>query len=111
MASAVVQYTCMRNLAKNCCNCMRAHLDNWEYGVRQRSSVGKIPNARRQSISTRNTVVPQDLRGKKLPVKSSERVRNLVPHHSSRASYCRGYVIAVMYLDKWRSAGSFQSRG
>ncbi len=39
-------------------------------------------------------VVPQDLRGKKLSVKS----------------YCRGYVIAVIYLDKWHSAESSQSR-
>ena len=30
---------------------------------------------------------------------------NQVRHHSSRASGCRGIVVAAMILDKWRGAG------
>ena len=57
-----------------------------------------------------NTLVPKDVRGKKLTVKSSEWVQNLVPHHWSRVSYCRGIVITVIVLDKWRGAVRVISR-
>lgn len=42
------------------------------------------------SISS-NTLVPKDVRGKKLAVKSG----------------CRGFMVAAMYLDKWHGAARF----
>ncbi len=39
--------------------------------------------------------IPQDLRGKKLSV---------------NWSYCRGCIVAAVYLDKWHGAESSQSR-
>ena len=46
------------------------------------------------SVSTIR-VVPQDWRGKKLSV---------------NWSYCRGCIVAAVYLDKWHGAESSQSR-
>lgn len=67
------------------------HLDNLEYGVRQKSFVGKIPSVRRCMSISSNTLVPKDVRGKKLAVKSG----------------CRGFMVAAMYLDKWHGAARF----
>ncbi len=95
-----------RNLANNCCKLVQSRtLTTWNMGFDTGTFVVSVKfQTYKGKPSIFNTLVPKDVRGKKLTVKSSELVRNQVPHHSSRVSYCRGIVIAVIVLDKWRGA-------
>ena len=55
-----------------------------------------------------NTLVPKDVRGKKLTVKLRSDPGE-VSSLSERASMsgCRGCMVAAVYLDKWRGAVRF----
>ena len=55
-----------------------------------------------------NTLVPKDFRGKKLTVKlRSDPADQTSAKESASMSYCRGCMVAAMYLDKWRRAVRF----